>query len=188
LATIADYGAGTGFPHVEGWEEACSGSLTWDNRLPILQYMVHPPMPHSKGIACRKDQALLIFPRAKGKHFKEGQSDLSLFVTYFPFREGRGEGGGDCYCTVSQRGKIKQWAELTKKLWSPTLWTLCSTAHLQLTNSVSKTSKTKVVAIFSGTNYYYYYYVVVKGRHSNWLVSEQGRSGVPEPGGGDPKP
>jgi hypothetical protein len=42
---------------------------------------------------------------------------------------------------------------------------------LQLTNSVSKTSKTKVVAIFSGTNYYYYYYyVVVKGRHSNWLT------------------
>jgi len=57
----------------------------------------------------------------------------------------------------------------------------------KLTNSVSKTSKTKVVAIFSGM-IYYYYYVVVNGRHSNWLVSEQGRSGVPELGGGDPKP
>jgi hypothetical protein len=45
---------------------------------------------------------------------------------------------------------------------------VCSTAHLQLTNSVSKTSKTKVVANYSGMNYY-----VVKG--------SRGRRG------GDPK-
>jgi len=48
----------------------------------------------------------LIFPRAKGKHFKEGQSDLSLFVTYFPFRDGRG-GGLLLYGLTNQRGKIK---------------------------------------------------------------------------------
>jgi hypothetical protein len=39
---------------------------------------------------------------------------------------------------------------------------------LQLTNAVSKTSKTKVVVIFSGMNY------VVKGRHSNWSIAKKG--------------
>jgi hypothetical protein len=78
---------------------------------------------------------------------------------------------GLSYGLTNQRGKKKKKAmsQLTKKTIIPELseHSVYSTAHLQLTNSVSKTSKTKVVANYSGMNYY-----VVKGSRE---------------GGGDPK-
>jgi hypothetical protein len=134
-------------------------------------------MPHSKGIACRKDQALISsrvrgrslirlgdwletkglgfkvlgfrglgfkdplrvlhdvkhvnLSSVNGKHFKEGQTDPSLFVKYFAFGKRGGENtdpslfvtyfpsgglGYISYGLTNQRGKEKPMSLLTKKL------------------------------------------------------------------------